>query len=573
MQMARSDRLLELIIRLRHDLPNRALAALGVAGALFCYINVGLALVWLALVAFNEVLELWITREITRGGAVANRFEAAFFINLAFGSMAWGSAAWVFWTSGGVAGIVIGLAVALGALYHVSCHFISHAPSLAAAGIPLAATYLALPVQMDLDPRYSSATAIEATIGFLFLAAYMASALAESARKERTLREALDEAKAATLAKSRFLAVMSHEIRTPMNGVIGMMDLVVNGELTEEQRECAEAARSSANDLIMILDDLLNLSKIEAGRLELEELPVSPREIVAGATQLYAAKANEKNLHLATTIEPGVPEWIAADPTRLRQILSNLISNAIKFTKSGSVEIILGHQGGPSNGDLTIMVADTGIGVSEGQRARLFEPFSQADVSTTRLYGGTGLGLAICRQLVESMGGRIGVTSQTGVGSRFWFTIPVRTVSAPAHTTLPSSGSQSQQGLRVLVAEDHAVNQKLLRLLLEAAGHEVRVAGDGEAAVACAREEAFDVVLMDVQMPGMDGLTATQTIRAVDGPNRDVPIIAVTANAATRERVRYLAGGMTDCITKPIDATELLGAITRATFGGKQAIR
>ena len=414
--------------------------------------------------------------------------------------------------------------------------------------------------QRDVFTRFEAERSIDGAITGTFGVVQDITERKRAEREQTSLREAAEQA---NRAKSNFLAAMSHEIRTPMNGVIGMNALLLETDLTSQQRKLAETVRYSADALLTILDDILDVSKLEEGRIELEEVNFDLAPLVQKAVELLASRAEQKSLSLTAEIGAVDSSAFRGDPTRLRQILLNLLANAIKFTERGGVAIsVRGMPLAAERTRLRFEIHDTGIGIPAAAGAKLFAPFVQADPSITRRFGGTGLGLSISKKLVELMDGRIGFADRLGGGTVFWFEVTLRNAASvegdpDGSETVHGAGPAAAISGRILLAEDNKVNVEVATLILEGAGYTVDVAADGFEAVAAIRRHDYSLILMDMQMPGMDGISATREIRAFEGSGKRVPIVAMTANAMADDHRRCLEAGMDDYVSKPITPAQL----------------
>ncbi len=518
-------------------------------------LNLTSAVLWLT--AFG-LAELWTTRA-TRSVAEdrpATLNERGVFLGSVFVySLVWSALAPLYWSTGSEALRLAGMVSLASVLIHAQGFCFRSPSALIARAAPPGVLLLVLPFFGNYAPVELASVLLTPAIALLYVTA---SSIA-SMRSAAALEGAQRQAEAASQAKSSFLAMMSHELRTPMNGVIGMAHALRNTRLNNAQGAYVDTIIRSGDGLMAILNDLLDISKIEAGRLEMEAHPFDLTDAARQVVTLWEGGAGAKGLELILDIHPETPDWVIGDVTRVRQILLNLVSNALKFTEAGHVRVsLVPAPGADGDGGVEIVVTDTGIGITPEQITLLFRPFVQAEASTSRRFGGTGLGLAICGRLCEMMGGSIGVESTPGAGSTFRVWLPLPYAEAPQAT---DPAPAALPPLRILVAEDNPINQLVARAILEAAGAELDVAGDGVEALERLAAERFDLVLMDVHMPNMDGIEAVQRIRAGQAGRADIPVIALTADAMVGEEARLQALGFDALQPKPIQPGLLIAAI------------
>ena len=550
------ERVDEVAAASRRSRPQRLIMAVFITGFLLFNLGFRTALLWFAAVLLADLYGLAVTRLAAKRGAGPRVRRAGYVSAVVVMVSVWTSLAVVLWLSDHPALRFAAVCLTAGQLIHAQAvtfrsptvfAFDAGLPALALAGMPL------------LLGGYTGWSVLTVLIAVALVLLYTVSSAAVNARRVQALEVAERAAMSASAAKSAFLAMMSHELRTPMNGVLGMAHALTSGPLDDQQARQVDMLIRSGEGLMTILNDVLDVSKIEAGKLELETLAFNIRDLVDDVVGLWAQAAQAKDVRLICAIDPLAPTWVQGDPTRLRQILTNLISNALKFTASGAVTVQVGPAGAAF---LEIQVVDTGIGMSAEQQARLFQTFSQADASITRRFGGTGLGLAICKQLTELMGGAITLRSAPDAGSAFTVALPLPAADAPQ--VAPRTPCEGIAGLRVLVADDNRINQLVARTILEAAGAVVEVADNGRHALERLGERAYDAVLMDVHMPDMDGLEALRRVRAGAAGAGDIPVIALTADVMHGDEGDLLACGFDAVQPKPIRPADLVRAIAEA---------
>jgi len=533
----------------------RMLGGLG-AAALAAYVfDPRFGAAWYAAFLLSELGVRLTTSPIREGRHMGLRRRAAYVGCMLFASVTWSALALRCWFTDDEAFRLAAMAVLAGLMIHAQ-GFSSRSPiALATMGTIPATLWFALPVFFG---GYSGPALVTLSVGLGLLLMYVGVSARANMQTSQALTEAERAAVAANEAKSAFLAMMSHELRTPLNGVLGMARALQRTDLDHRQTGYVDTILRSGDGLMAILNDVLDISKIEAGRMDLDVAPFDLRALAGQTVELWAEGAAAKSLALTCEAEADTPELVLGDETRVRQVMMNLVSNALKFTEKGSITIRLrAAPAADGDGGVEIVVSDTGIGMSPEQVSALFRPYFQAEGGAKK-YGGTGLGLAICRKLTSMMGGEISVMSEPGSGSAFrvWLPLPA---AEPAPET--ATDPEGLPALRILVADDNPINQAVARAVLEAAGAVVETASDGAQALERLRFEAFDVVLMDVHMPHMDGIEAVGRLRAGQSGSANIPVVALTADAMPGEESRLKALGFDALQHKPVQPAALIAAI------------
>ena len=524
--------------------------------------------IWLLAVAVGQVVDWLVFRPLMEEGRGRPdaRSLAACCLSCAVNSTIYSSISIYLWGAGET-GMVFGSVLIAGALLHVTLHLNSVRLILLASVTPHALYFLGLPVCRAILTNTPQDYLI--AIGCVLYMTHLLVAVRQSAATTKALQQAnatateeRNRAEVASAAKSDFLAVVSHEIRTPMNAVMAAATLLDRSRLRPEQREQVGMLKDAGEVLVGLLNDVLDFSKIEAGKMQIEPTTTDVREKQKGLKSLWEPRADANGVAIRLILSPDFPSGLCIDALRLQQILFNLLSNAVKFTQQGEVTVQADWMADGST--LRIRVSDTGCGIPADRLPLIFNSFEQVDAGVTRRYGGTGLGLAISKRLAELMGGALAVDSHVGVGTTFELTLPSEAVAAVDEMEEQAEAEADLSNLSILAVDDHPVNRKIVAMLLEPFGCRLSFAEDGAEAVALARDVPFDIILMDMQMPVMDGISATRAIR-VEGANRQTPVIALTANALDVHRQAWLAVDVDNFLTKPIDPAALVSTLERAS--------
>ncbi|MDR3512332.1 MAG: ATP-binding protein [Caulobacteraceae bacterium] len=482
-------------------------------------------------------------------------------------TVAWTASAVLYWSTGRPALQIVAVAILAGQLLHAQSFAFQSRLALILGGVPPTLCLIVLPTFFG---GFGGLAQFTVALSLVVAVLYAINAARENLATTRALRKAQEDARAQTeralaanAAKSSFLAMMSHELRTPMNGVLGMAHALKATQLDPRQADYVGMLVKSGDGLMTLLNDILDISKVEAGKLEFEHVPFDLRDLGARACDLWSDVAAEKGVKLVYEVDPTAPDWVTGDPTRVRQIMLNLISNALKFTREGEVRLRISAAPPTRASDgVEIAVSDTGVGIADEQHSHIFSVFAQADASTARNFGGSGLGLAICKQLAEGMGGDIVLESRLGEGSTFTVTLPLPAAEGD-HRDEPHAEGGDLAGRSILVVEDNPINRTVARAILEATGATVVTANDGLEALEALRAGDFDVVLMDVHMPRLGGPETLARIRAGEAGRPDTPVIALTADAFAAEDGWLAALGFDAVQPKPIRPAELLSVIAQ----------
>jgi signal transduction histidine kinase/ActR/RegA family two-component response regulator len=540
----------------RRTTPARLVSAVLAAALMVLNFGWALSAAWLALLLATEAWTFAATRRQMAGRETTPLGRANYLAGVLVMTCVWSSAGVLYWKSGDPALQLAGFCYFAGQLIHAQAFTSRSLLAFALVGGVPSILMMGLVLTSGLE----GARLVTAGAGAAIVVGYVLSAARMHRRASSELEAAKAEAIMASQAKSAFLAMMSHELRTPMNGVLGMARALKAGPLDARQSEQADMLIRSGDTLMAILNDILDLSKVEAGKLDLESRPFDLHDLAGRVCELWTEAAEAKSLRLICVVDPATPRWVEGDATRVRQIMLNLVSNALKFTSEGCIRLSLRPARGAG---VEIRVDDTGIGMSPEQQARLFMPFEQGDVSVARRFGGTGLGLAICQHLADLMGGYILVESEEGEGSTFRVTLPLAAADAPMAEAEAPEPAEGIAGLRLLIVEDNPINQAVARAILEAAGALVETADDGVHGLERLAAGAYDLVLMDVHMPRMDGIEALLRIRRGEaGVAADMPVVALTADAMAGEDQKLLQLGFDAVQAKPISPRELILAIS-----------